>query len=164
MNEFIKKAVAINNHNFNLFVYLIFILLIIDTLTNNFLSSLGINKIALLTFIGVSATIKVYFKIKDKIIVDNITIKNTSPKKMITTASKISKKIFSGKKTDLLIPLAIIGAIFLYQKPTQQVIASLSQAGIANYVIYGILITLYILATYITFYEKNPRENSKSTR
>ena len=164
MKKFIDKVIAINDHNFNLFVYLIFVLLIIDTLTNNFLSSLGINKIALLTFIGVSATIKVYFKIKDHIIIDSKTIENISLRRSVMILNRIGKKIISSKKRGAIITIIIIGTIFLYQKSTQKIINIFSQSGIANYVIYGILITLYILIVFINFYEKDALENNKSTK
>jgi len=164
MKKFIDKVIAINDHNFNLFVYLIFVLLIIDTLTNNFLSSLGINKIALLTFIGVSAAIKVYFRIKDHIIIDSKTIENISLRRSVMILNRIGKKIISSKKRGAIITIIIIGTIFLYQKSTQKIINIFSQSGIANYVIYGILITLYILIVFINFYEKDALENNKSTK
>jgi hypothetical protein len=164
INKFIDKVVKINDHNFNLFVYLILTLLIVDTLTNNSLSSIGINKIALLTFLGVSAVIKAYFKFKDKIIIDNKTIKNVSPRKMVIVLSSVIKKIVSNKKIDFLIVFTIIGIIFLYQKSTQQVITYLTRAGIANYVVYGILIVLYILIVFTVFHEKNLGEDNKLGR
>ena len=164
MKKFIDKVIAINDHNFNLFVYLIFVLLIIDTLTNNFLSSLGINKIALLTFIGVSAAMKVYFRIKDHIIIDSKTIENISLRRSVMILNRIGKKIISSKKRGAIITIIIIGTIFLYQKSTQKIINIFSQSGIANYVIYGILTTLYILIVYINFYEEDSLENNPSIK
>jgi hypothetical protein len=164
MNKLVRKVVEINNQNFNLFVYLVFVLLIIDNLTNNFLSSLGISKIALLTFIGVSASIKIYFQFKNIVIFDSKAIENISLRKAIIALSNIGKKIISNKKKLLILSFTIIGIIFLYQKSTQQVITYLTRAGIANYVVYGILIVLYILIVFTVFHEKNLREDNKSGR
>lgn len=161
MNKFLNKIIEVNDYNFNLFVYLVFILLIIDTLTNNFLSSIGINKTSLLIFLGVSATIKIYFKIKDKVIFDSDTIKKTSLRRGIIILSKFIKKNVRGRRVNFIVVLIIICTIFLYQKSTQQVITYLTQAGLANYVVYGILITLYILIAFTIFHEKKPREANK---
>jgi hypothetical protein len=164
MKKLINKVVEVNDHNFNLFAYLILALIIIDVLTNNFLSSVGINKTALLTFLGISAIIKIYFKTKNKVIIDGDVIQNISLRKTTLTLLSIAKKIIGSKKRSVVIAIVVIGAIFLYQKPTQKIINIFSQSGIANYVIYGILITLYILIVYINFYEKDSQENNPSIK
>ena len=164
MNKFLNKIIEVNDYNFNLFVYLVFILLIIDTLTNNFLSSVGINKISLLTFLGISAIIKIYFKTKNKVIIDSDVIQNISLRKITITLLNITKKIMGNKKKSVVIAIIAIGAVFLCQKSTQKIIHIFSQSGIANYVIYGILITLYILIVYIYFYEKDSLENNPSIK
>ncbi|HCX45284.1 TPA: hypothetical protein DGT35_01645, partial [Patescibacteria group bacterium] len=130
MNKFLNKIIEVNDYNFNLFVYLVFILLIIDALTNNFLSSIGISKTSLLIFLGVSATIKIYFKIKDKVIFDSNTIKKTSLRRGIIILSKFIKKNARGRRVNFIVVLIIICTIFLYQKSTQQVITYLTQAGL----------------------------------
>ena len=164
MKKLLDKVIEINDHNFNLFVYLILSLLIIDALTNNLLSSVGINKISLLTFLGISAIIKIYFKTKNKVIIDSDVIQNISLLKITITLLNITKKIMGNKKKSVVIAIITIGAVFLYQKSTQKIIHIFSQSGIANYVIYGILITLYILIVYIYFYEEDSLENNPSIK
>ena len=68
------------------------------------------------------------------------------------------------KKKSVVIAIITIGAVFLYQKSTQKIIHIFSQSGIANYVIYGILTTLYILIVYINFYEEDSLENNPSIK
>ena len=164
MKKLLDKVIEINDHNFNLFVYLILSLLIIDALTNNLLSSVGINKISLLTFLGISAIIKIYFKTKNKVIIDSDVIQNISLRKITITLLNITKKIMGNKKKSVVIAIIAIGAVFLCQKSTQKIIRIFSQSGIANYVIYGILITLYILIVYINFYEEDSLENNPSIK
>lgn len=164
MKKLLDKVIEINDHNFNLFVYLILSLLIIDALTNNLLSSVGINKISLLTFLGISAIIKIYFKTKNKVIIDSDVIQNISLRKITITLLNITKKIMGNKKKSVVIAIIAIGAVFLCQKSTQKIIRIFSQSGIANYVIYGILITLFILIVYINFYEEDSLENNPSIK
>ena len=161
MHKFITKVVKINDHNFNLFTGLILLFLIIDSLTNNFLSSYGISKLALITFLTISATIKIFFKVKNKVIIDSDTIKKISLYKLTILVFKF---INNKKRLFLIVMSFIIGLIFLAQETTQQIISYLSNAEVDNYSIYGILITLYLLIIFITFYEEKDQKDNPQNR